>query len=107
MSEESQSSEQVPVEEQAEIDAAASEAAHIGGVAGDEDLNPRERAVIEGGGGESEGFEQAEKLLIEHASHGDMHAAHAVLHDSGPSEETNDSREDGEADGETSSEIDE
>ena len=29
------------------------------------------RAVREGGGGEAEGFEQAEEELIEHASHGD------------------------------------
>ena len=107
MSEEWKSSEQVPAEEQAEIDAAASEAAHIGGVAGDEDLAPRERAVIEAGGGESEGFEQAEALLIEHASHGDSQPARAILHDRGPSEEQNSSREDGEADSERSSELDE
>jgi hypothetical protein len=94
-----------PVEEQAEIDAAASEAGHIGGVAGDEDLDPRERAVIEAGGGEAEGFEQAEALLIEHASHGDMQSAHAILHDRGPREEQNGSRADGEADGERSSET--
>ena len=31
----------------------------------------RARPVYEAGGGESEGFEQAEELLIEHASHGD------------------------------------
>jgi hypothetical protein len=30
-----------------------------------------QRAVREGGGGESEGFELAEEELIEHASHGD------------------------------------
>jgi hypothetical protein len=107
MSEEWKSSEQLPAKEQAEIDAAASEAAHIGGVAGDENLAPRERAVIEGGGGESEGFEQAEALLIEHASHGDSQSAHAILHDRGASEEENSSREDGEADGEHSSEMDE
>ncbi len=105
MSEESQSSDPISVEEQAEIDAAASEAAGIGGVAGDENLPPRERAVIEGGGGESEGFEQAEELLIEHASHGDMRSTNAILHDRGPSEEENSSREDGEADGELSSET--
>lgn len=94
-------------EEQDEIDAAASEAALIGGVAGDEDLDPSQRAVIEGGGGEAEGFEEAEALLIEHASHGDQHAAHAILHDRGPSEEENLTREDGESDHETSSELDE
>lgn len=30
-----------------------------------------QRAVSEGGGGQSEGFELAEEELIEHASHGD------------------------------------
>jgi hypothetical protein len=30
-----------------------------------------QRAVTEAGGGEAEGFEEAEKELIEHASHGD------------------------------------
>jgi hypothetical protein len=72
---------------QAEVDAAAHEAAGIGGVAGDEDLDPAERPVIEGGGGEAEGFEEAEAFLIEHASHGDEQSAHAILHDSGRSEE--------------------
>ncbi len=66
--------------EQEEIDAAAAEAAGIGGIAGDEDLDPAQRAVIEGGGGEAEGFEQAERALIEHASHADQQSAHAILH---------------------------
>jgi hypothetical protein len=30
-----------------------------------------ERPVTEGGGGEAEGFEEAERELVEHASHGD------------------------------------
>ena len=51
--------------------AAASAAGQIGGVAGDEDeFEPEMRAVYEGGGGEAEGFEQAEADLIENASHG-------------------------------------
>src|SRR5580704_699309 len=70
-----------------EIDAAAREAAGIGGVAGDEELDPAQRPVIEAGGGEAEGFEEAEAFLIEHASHGDQQSAHAILHDSGRSEE--------------------
>ena len=54
--------------------AAASAAGHIGGVAGDEnDFPPEMRAVYEGGGGEAEGFEQAEADLIENAQHGDGH----------------------------------
>ncbi|HEY8771200.1 MAG TPA: hypothetical protein VIM03_11705, partial [Thermoleophilaceae bacterium] len=35
------------------------------------DEDPAEQAVDEAGGGESEGFEQAEKDLVEHAEHGD------------------------------------
>jgi hypothetical protein len=60
-----------PRYEQSETDAAAAEAARIGGVAGDENLDPAERPVIEGGGGEAEGFELAEEELIDHATHGD------------------------------------
>lgn len=90
--------------EQEEIDAAAAEAAQIGGVAGDEQLDPAERPVIEAGGGEAEGFEQSEEALIDHASHGDMQAAHAILHDQGAAEtEAPDSA--GEADHERSSEL--
>ena len=54
-----------------EADAAAAEAGAVGGPGADEDLDPAERAVAEGGGGQAEGFEQAEQDLIEHASHGD------------------------------------
>jgi hypothetical protein len=92
-----------PRYEQEETDAAGQEAARIGGVAGDEDLDPAQRAVIEGGGGESEGFEQAEEALIEHASHGDQQSAHAVIHDAGVPEEAG-TGEDAEADYERSSE---
>ena len=91
--------------EQFEIDQAAAEAAGIGGVAGDEDLPPARRAVIEAGGGQAEGFEESEKLLIEHASHADQQAAHAILHDAGRREQDNGRREDGEADCEQSSEL--
>ncbi|MGN6187716.1 MAG: hypothetical protein ACTHOE_02355 [Conexibacter sp.] len=92
-----------PRYEQEETDAAAAEAARIGGVAGDEDLDPALRPVIEGGGGEAEGFEEAEEALIEHASHGDQQSAHAVIHDAGIPEDQGTS-EDGEADYERSSE---
>jgi hypothetical protein len=40
------------------------------------------RAVEEAGGGEAEGFEQAERELIEHASHGDEHNTTPILRDS-------------------------
>lgn len=91
-------------EEREEEQAAAQEAAAIGGVAGDENLDPARRPVQEGGGGEAEGFEEAEAFLIEHASHGDQQSAHAVLHDSGRAEERT-GGENGEADGERSSEL--
>jgi hypothetical protein len=91
--------------EQQETDAAAAEAARIGGVAGDEDLDPAQRPVVEGGGGEAEGFEQAEQALIEHASHGDQQSAHAVIHDAGPPEDAAASAEDGEADHSRSSAV--
>ena len=54
--------------------AAAAEAAGIGGIAGDEDdFSPEMRPVYEAGGGEAEGFEQAEADLIDNAQHGDGH----------------------------------
>jgi hypothetical protein len=48
------------------------------------------RPGLEAGEGESEGFEQAEEELIEHASHGDDQSAHAVLHHQGLDEEPTD-----------------
>ena len=51
--------------------AAAADARRIGGVAGDEDdFDPEMRPVYEAGGGEAEGFEQAEADLVENAQHG-------------------------------------
>ncbi len=91
--------------ESEEAEAAAAEAARIGGVAGDEQLDPAQRPVVEAGGGEAEGFEQAEDALVEHASHGDQQSAHAILHDQGPAEEADPLRENGEADHEHSSEV--
>jgi hypothetical protein len=54
-----------------EAAAAAAEAGSIGGPNPDDDLDPAERPVAEGGGGEAEGFEQAEKDLVRQASHED------------------------------------
>jgi hypothetical protein len=51
--------------------AAAEEAGKIGGRSGFEDLPEEERPLAEAGEGESEGFEQAEELLEERASHED------------------------------------
>jgi hypothetical protein len=56
--------------EQHETAEAAEEAGAIGGRR-DPDVDPAEQAVEEGGGGEAEGFEQAEEDLVEFASHGD------------------------------------
>jgi hypothetical protein len=89
-----------------EADAAAAEAAGIGGVSGEEELNldPAQLPVIEAGGGVSEGFEESERALIEHASHGDQQSAHTILHDQGLPEEST-AREDSESDHERSSEL--
>ena len=59
------------VEEEAE--AAAAEAAEVGGPAPVESDDPAQQPVIEAGEGESEGFELAEKRLQDIASHGDEH----------------------------------
>jgi len=90
--------------EQRELEAAEREAAEIGGHVDPESADPAMRAVLEGGGGEAEGFEEAERELIEHASHGDDEPAHVVLHDQGQVEEDQSVRADGEADHEPSSE---
>jgi hypothetical protein len=91
--------------EQEQTDEAAREAAQIGGMAGDEDIDPAERPVREGGGGESEGFEQAQQALIEHASHADQQSAHAILHHQGQPEELLATDEDAAGDHEHSSEL--
>lgn len=54
-----------------EVEAAARAAARIGGRAGDEDLDPAQRPLIEAGEGVAEGFELAEEELIMAAEHGD------------------------------------
>jgi hypothetical protein len=63
--------------------------------------------VREGGGGEAEGFEQAERELIEHASHGDEHAARKVIEDAPDESDDDRAAEGGEADEERSSEREE
>jgi len=49
------------------------------------------RAVEEAGGGEAEGFELAERDLIDHASHGDEHSPSRIMRDAQPDEEQTDS----------------
>jgi len=56
-----------------EIEAAAAEAAAIGGDVQHDSEDPAEQPLIEAGQGESEGFELAEKDLVDIASHGDQH----------------------------------
>ena len=54
-----------------EAQAAAHEAGGIGGRA-PEDEDPARRPVDEAGGGQAEGFEQAEEELRENAEHGEL-----------------------------------
>jgi hypothetical protein len=62
-----------PIERDVEREeaAAAREARRIGGRSGTEDVPEEERPLAEAGEGESEGFEEAEELLEERASHED------------------------------------
>jgi hypothetical protein len=87
-----------PTAEDHEAEAAA-EAAAIGGT-GTAEADPAQQAVREAGGGEAEGFEQAEQDLISNASHGDDHAAGRILQDAPEAEAADDGAEHGEADGE-------
>ncbi len=64
------------------------------------------RAVEEAGGGESEGFELAERDLIEYASHGDEHTPTRIMLDAAAERETAGPVE-GEADGGIYGEADE
>jgi hypothetical protein len=60
-----------PIAEE-EADAAAAEAARIGGPAPDDPVeDPAQRPLVEAGEGEAEGFELAEAELIDNAEHGD------------------------------------
>jgi hypothetical protein len=54
-----------------EEDAAAAEAGSIGGRRPDYDVDEAHRALEEAGEGEEEGFEEAERELIDAASHGE------------------------------------
>ncbi|HEY6145719.1 MAG TPA: hypothetical protein VIV13_05550 [Solirubrobacterales bacterium] len=79
-----------------EAEAAAAEAARIGGPAPDDQVeDPAQRPLVEAGEGEAEGFELAEKQLIDNASHGDQ--KHFPDSDAPPPEEQSDA-EYGEAD---------
>jgi hypothetical protein len=56
-----------------ETEAAAQEAAEIGGVVPADNDDPALRPLAEAGQGEAEGFELAERRLRDVASHGDEH----------------------------------
>ena len=51
------------------------------GAYSDEPYDPAMQPVIEAGGGVSEGFEQSEAELIDHASHGDDEGTERILDD--------------------------
>jgi hypothetical protein len=81
-----------------EEELAAAEARRIGGRGSDEEYPPEERPVREAGGGEAEGFEDAEEELIENAEHGDG-AGNPLVDEFTPEEESDLSTADyGEAD---------
>ena len=90
--------------EREEEDAAAAEAAAIGGRVdydpedGESEVDPARAPLIEAGEGESEGFELAEQELEEHASHGDMHAARRILEDAPDEDDDSRAAAGGEAD---------
>lgn len=91
--------------EQRETDAAAAEAAAIGGRPSDTpdpSVDEAERPLAEAGQGEAEGFEQAEAELIDHASHGDQHAARHVIEEADGDDEDARASGGGEADREYS-----
>lgn len=54
----------------------------------DEPIDEAHKPLVEAGQGESEGFEEAERELVEHASHGDPAPDPTEL--AGESEEPND-----------------
>ena len=88
---------------------AATEAGQIGGQTSAEpppieEVDEAQRPLVEAGQGEAEGFEQAEQELIEHASHGDQHAARRAIEDAPDESDDLRASDAGEADFERSSE---
>lgn len=63
--------------------------------------DPAFKPLIEAGQGESEGFELAEELLVEHASHADEGSTTEILRDA----DTRAEEQDGDPYGEADSEI--
>lgn len=71
----------------------------------EESVPPEMAAVIEAGGGVSEGFELAEEELIDHAEWAPLDATKRVLRDAGAAEAEPERGVYGEADHERSSEV--
>lgn len=96
--------------EREQEEAAAAEAAAIGGQVSSEpapvegELDEAQRPLAEAGQGEAEGFEQAERELVERASHSDQHAARQSIEDAPQRAEDARAAESGEADAERSTE---
>jgi hypothetical protein len=66
----------------------------------DDKVDPALEPLIEAGQGESEGFEQSEAALIDHASHGDQHNTTPIIEDAFDDPEEATDVEYGEADDE-------
>jgi len=100
-----------PVDEEA--DKAAAEAARIGGnvssepPSAEDEPDEAQRPLVEAGEGEAEGFEQAERELIDHASHGDQHASRRVIEDAMTERDDARAAQQGDPDYERSSEREE
>jgi hypothetical protein len=76
----------------------------VDGAQSDEPVDPAFQAVIEAGGGVSEGFEQAEAELVDNATNDDPASLRRVLDDAWEPEAEKDRGVYGEADAERSSE---
>jgi hypothetical protein len=76
----------------------------VDGAQSDEPEDPAFQAVIEAGGGVSEGFEQAEAELVDNATDDDLASLKRVMRDAGEPEEDEDQGVYGEADEEHTSE---
>ena len=79
---------------------AGEEAAAIGGPGAEEGFPPEQRAVREAGGGEAEGFEEAEAELVRNATHADESSSTIIIERQGRNEEEGEraTGESGEAD---------
>lgn len=69
---------------------AGEEAAAIGGPGAEQRFPPEQRAVREAGGGEAEGFEEAEAELARNATHADESSSTVILERQGRMEDEGD-----------------